>query len=216
MKHPNVPHGLVERAQTLALSHRRRILGIVGPPGSGKSTLADGIVRELGSLACRVPMDGFHLANAELWRQRLHDRKGAPETFDALGYVALLERLSRCDEEVVYAPEYRREIEEPVAGAIPVPSSVPLVITEGNYLLLDHGPWAKVRALLDEVWFLDVGEEARLRMLITRHMEFGKELSAARECALGTDLRNARLVATTRHRADMTVSVDLASPPRSD
>jgi pantothenate kinase len=99
-------------------------------------------------------MDGFHLAGAELDRLGRTDRKGDPETFDVAGYVALLRRLREPDGETVYAPEFHRDVEESYAGAIAVPSDVPLVITEGNYLLLDQGPWSKVRELLDEAWFV--------------------------------------------------------------
>lgn len=208
--HP-VPSHLLRRAQTLAHSGGRRLLGIVGPPGAGKSTLAEGLVRELAPHACHVPMDGFHLANAELGRLELRDRKGAPETFDAGGYVALLERIAAPHDDIVYAPAYLREIEEPVAGAIPVPPSVPLVVTEGNYLLLEQGPWSKVRMLLDEVWFVEPPEDARLDLLIGRHIRFGKEPEAARDWALGTDGRNADLVATTKHRADLVVPLDFTA-----
>ena len=126
---------LVERARALAATGERRILGIAGPPGGGKSTVSRAVVAELGELARLVPMDGFHLAQAELVRLGRRDRMGAPDTFDAAGYAALLARL-RGDEPVVYAPEFRREIEEPIAGAIAVPRTTPLVVTEGNYLLL--------------------------------------------------------------------------------
>ena len=132
---------LVERARALAATGERRILGIAGPPGGGKSTVAREVVAELGELARLVPMDGFHLAQAELVRLGRRDRMGAPDTFDAAGYAALLERLHG-DEPVVYAPEFRREIEEPIAGAIAVARSTPLVVTEGNYLLLADGDWA--------------------------------------------------------------------------
>ena len=89
-------------------------------------------------------MDGFHLANVELERLGRRGRKGAPDTFDSAGYVALLRRLlAQADDEIVYAPEFRREIEEPIANAIPVFAPTQLVITEGNYLLLDDGPWAR-------------------------------------------------------------------------
>jgi pantothenate kinase len=144
---------LVERARRLIQPRRRRILGITGAPGAGKSTVAEALVAALDGDAVLVPMDGFHLANAELERLGRRDRKGAVDTFDAVGYAALLRRLRDPEEECVYAPIFRREIEEPIAGAIPVPRRVPLVVTEGNYLLIDRGGWAPVRGLLDEVWF---------------------------------------------------------------
>src|SRR5438067_2220717 len=137
-----IPAECIARAMALLASGGRRVLGIAGAPGSGKSTLARAVADSLGEQAVVVPMDGFHLANAELARLGRAARKGAPDTFDAAGYVALLRRLRSAPvtRETVYAPAFRREIEEPVAGAIAVPPDVPLVITEGNYLLLHEAP----------------------------------------------------------------------------
>ncbi len=196
---------LLARAQALASPGRRRVLGLAGAPGAGKSTLAGRLVDRLGGLAVLVPMDGFHLAGAELERLGRSDRKGAPDTFDADGYVALLRRLREQREEVVYAPEFRRDLEEPIAGAIPVAPDVPLVVTEGNYLLLDTPPWSGVRALLDQAWYLAPDDEARLAWLTERHIAFGRSPEAADTWARGTDERNARLVAQTRIRADLVV-----------
>jgi pantothenate kinase len=191
---------LVERARALAAAGERRILGIAGPPGGGKSTVARAVVAELGELARLVPMDGFHLAQAELVRLGRRDRMGAPDTFDAAGYAALLARL-RSDEPVVYAPEFRREIEEPIAGAIAVPRHVPLVVTEGNYLLL----WESVPPLLDETWYVQTDEELRVQRLIQRHIQFGKTPEYARAWVLRSDERNAELVAATASAADVLV-----------
>ncbi|MFJ6572686.1 nucleoside/nucleotide kinase family protein [Streptomyces sp. NPDC091292] len=195
---------LIERARSLTAPGRRSILGIAGPPGSGKSTLAARVATALGPAhAAMVPMDGFHLANEELRRLDRRQRKGAPDTFDARGYVALLRRLRDRTESCVYAPKFHREIEEAIAGAIPVPADVPLIITEGNYLLLDEGPWSEVRGLVDEVWYVAPAEEDRLTWLIERHTAYGKPPDEARTWSLGTDQRNADLVAATRNRADL-------------
>ena len=191
---------LVERARALAAAGERRILGIAGPPGGGKSTVARAIVAELGERARLVPMDGFHLAQSELVRLGRRDRMGAPDTFDASGYAALLERL-RGDELVVYAPEFRREIEEPIAGSIAVPSHVPLVVTEGNYLLL----WEAIPPLLDETWYVQTDEELRVQRLIQRHIQFGKTPEYARAWVMRSDERNAELVAATASAADVLV-----------
>jgi pantothenate kinase len=121
--------------------------------------------------------------------------------------VALLRRLRDATDEVVYAPEFRREIEEPINAAVPVPRDVPLVITEGNYLLVDSGPWAAVRDLLDEAWYVVQDEDTRLRLLIDRHIAFGKAPDFAHEWVMRSDQRNAELVATTRSRADALVRV---------
>jgi pantothenate kinase len=195
---------LVARAWALARQGRRRILGIAGPPGGGKSTVARQVVAELGEQARLVPMDGFHLAQAELVRLGRRERMGAPDTFDAAGYAALLIRL-KSDEPVVYAPEFRREIEEPIAGAIAVPSQTPLVVTEGNYLLLDDERWAPIRPLLDETWYVETDEELRVQRLIQRHIQFGKTPEYARAWVMRSDERNADLVKATAHVADALV-----------
>ena len=198
---------LVARARALAELGQRRILALVGPPGGGKSTAARVIADALGAAAVLVPMDGFHLAQDELERLGRRERMGAPDTFDAAGYVALLRRLRDPRERVVYAPEFRREVEEPFAGAIAIPASVPLVVTEGNYLLLAEGDWAGVRPLLDAAWYVETDEQERIERLIARHIRFGKSPDHARAWTLGTDQRNAELVAATKARADAVVEL---------
>ncbi|MEN0130653.1 MAG: nucleoside/nucleotide kinase family protein [Brevundimonas sp.] len=195
---------LAERALALAGSGRRTILGIAGAPGSGKSTMAAAVAAALGSRAVVVPMDGFHLAQSELERIGRADRKGAPDTFDADGFVALLRRL-RDGTGTVYAPEYRRDLRNPVAGAIAVPASVPLVVVEGNYLLLDEHGFAPVAGLLDESWFVAPDDEVRLQRLVARHVAFGKSAQDAHAWSHGPDERNAVLVAATAVRADLVV-----------
>ena len=193
---------LLARARGLITDGRRSVLGIAGPPGGGKSMLADKVVAALGDAAVLVPMDGFHLAQPELVRLGRRDRMGAPDTFDVAGYVALLGRVRAADE-VVYAPEFRREIEEPIAGAIAVSPEVPLVVTEGNYLLVDDGDWAGVRPQLDEAWYVEMDEDTRLEWLIARHVAFGKTPEAARAWVMRSDQANAAVIAATRERADV-------------
>ena len=199
---------LIALARELAGACGRRLLGITGAPGAGKSTVAARVAEALGDAAALVPMDGFHLANAELERLGRRDRKGAIDTFDAHGYVALLRRLRAPAGETVYAPVFRREIEEPIACAIPVAPEIPLVVTEGNYLLVPEEPWAAIRGLLDEAWYVAPDEETRIAWLIARHVEFGKPPDLARAWSLSTDQRNAELVAATRGRADVLIPIE--------
>jgi pantothenate kinase len=199
---------VVERVRALLSAGERTMLGIAGAPGAGKSTLVDALAAALGEEAAVVAMDGFHLANAELDRLGRRSRKGAPDTFDDLGYAALLGRLRARHEPVVYAPLFDRSIEEPVGSAVPVRREVPLVITEGNYLLLEGEGWTTARGLLDQVWFLDLPDQLRTARLAARHERYGMAGSAALERATtGTDGANARLVAVTRERADLVLRV---------
>ncbi|QIK68609.1 nucleoside/nucleotide kinase family protein [Nocardioides sp. HDW12B] len=191
----------------------RVLLGLTGAPGAGKSTLAGDLARALtertgeGAVAV-VPMDGFHLADVILDALGLRDRKGAPETFDADGYAALLARLRSGGTRPVYAPGFERDLEQPLAAAVTVPASARVVVTEGNYLLLDDPRWHAVAAALDETWFVETDDAVRRERLVARHVRFGKSADAARDWVDRVDQPNADLVATTRGRADLVVRLD--------
>ncbi len=209
---------LASRARGLCRGGRRAILGIAGPPGAGKSTLAQALVDLLGAQeppdggntpwVALVPMDGFHLADTQLERLGLRDGKGAPETFDVRGYLALLGRLRSEVGETVYAPGFERTLEEPIAAAVAIEPSVQLVVTEGNYLLLADEPWCRVKPLLDDAWYVDHDEEDRVPRLIARHVEFGKSPEQAREWVLRSDEANTRLVAASAVRADLAIALN--------
>jgi pantothenate kinase len=203
---------LVRRAAALAAGPRRALLGITGSPGAGKSTLVAALLARLADRSvAHVPMDGFHLADVALESIGRRDAKGAPDTFDVGGYVALLRRLRAVDEtgapaeDMIYAPAFERDLEQPLAAAIAVPGTARLVLTEGNYLLLDQGQWAQVRPELDEVWFCDPRPDVRLAQLTARHVAFGKEPARAAAWVTAVDEPNAALVEATRHRADLIV-----------
>jgi pantothenate kinase len=73
-----MPDELADRAAALA-ARGRAILGVAGCPGAGKSTLAEELVARLdpsGDWVVRVPMDGFHLADAALERLGSRSRFG--------------------------------------------------------------------------------------------------------------------------------------------
>jgi pantothenate kinase len=189
-------------ARELGAGERRALLGIAGAPGAGKSTLAERLVSDLGPAAAVVPMDGFHLPGTVLADRGLAEVKGAPETFDRAGYVALLQRLRDGAAGVVRAPRFDRAREASVADAIEVDPSVRLVVTEGNYLLF----WPEVRALLDQAWFVEVcDDERRVETLIGRHMSFGRSAGDARRWVQRSDEANARLVSRGRGTADRVV-----------
>ncbi|KQV77901.1 fructose transporter [Nocardioides sp. Root122] len=210
MRAPAALSALVDRAAALLSSPGRVVLGITGAPGAGKSTLAEALVAGLRADlgpddVGHLPMDGFHLADVQLDRLGLRDRKGAPETFDIDGYVAILSRLHDEPGHTVYAPGFERDLEQPIAAAIAVPASARLVVTEGNYLLLPDRGWERVRPLLTEAWFVDVDDDVRRERLVRRHEQFGKSPEGARAWVDRVDEPNAELVRATRERADLVI-----------
>lgn len=188
---------LTDELQQRSMSGRI-LIGIAGAPGAGKSTLAAQLTSRLNrasaGISVAVGMDGFHLAASVIAQDERRTRRGAPDTFDPLGYAALLARLRR-GTETVFAPEYRRELEDPVAGAVEVPPSCRIVITEGNYLLLPGPAWRSAREQLDEVWYLRAPSEAqRVRCLEQRHERHGKSVEQAHRHVREVDQTNARLI----------------------
>jgi pantothenate kinase len=198
----------------------RRVLGITGPPGSGKTTLATAITRATSGSAF-VPMDGFHLGDAELRRRAIHDRKGTPETFDAWGYAALLRRLHERPDHTVMAPGFDRDLEQPLAGVIAVPPTTWLIVTEGNYLLLDRPEWRAGRSSIDTIWHVTLDDELRRERLVARHVAFGKTPAEARAWIARVDEPNATLVGAASRWADVVLDLsewqaDFSQPRESE
>lgn len=184
------------------------LLGLTGPPGAGKSHVAALLTAAIeGSVV--VGMDGYHLAHSMLTALGLVERKGAIDTFDAAGYVALLRRIRAGEPGTIWAPEFRRDVEDAIAGAVAVPPGAPLVITEGNYLLVEQEPWSQIPGLCDEIWYVDQPERLRIERLVARHVRYGRTAQAAQFRATeGADGVNAGVVRRSRSRASLLVVND--------
>jgi pantothenate kinase len=187
--------------RTLLESTARVIVGVTGPPGAGKSYLATALVGDTG--AEYLPMDGFHLSNAQLDRLGRRGRKGAVDTFDVGGYVAILDRVAggygAAD---VYVPDFDRCRDEPVAAGLVIPAAARVVVTEGNYLGLPTGGWAPVREKLARLYYVDCPTAVRRERLVQRHMAGGRSRHDAQAWVDTVDEPNAWLIATTRDRCD--------------
>ncbi|MEV5328077.1 nucleoside/nucleotide kinase family protein [Nonomuraea sp. NPDC052634] len=207
---------LAERVRGLCEGEDRVLVGIAGCPGAGKSTLASwlaGALTGAGLPAVHVPMDGYHLADVELERLGRRSRKGAIDTFDAHGYLALLRRVRTETGSIVYAPSFDREIEQPIAGAIPVLPETRVVVSEGNYLLSRTDPWPAVRAAMTEVWYVDLDDRVRLDRLTRRHVRFGKTPEEAARWVASVDEPNAAAIRATRDLADLHIDFDALTLP---
>jgi pantothenate kinase len=198
--------GVLDRALQLLDRPGRTVLGIAGAPASGKSTLAALLLAELErqrpAAAVGVGMDAFHIGHRVLVRRGLTDVKGAPETFDAAGYIHLLRRI-RFESGTIYAPEFDRDIEDSLAHVVEIGPEVRLVVTEGNYLLLDSPPWDGVREMLDEAWFVHLADDERRRRMMARHQRHGHDPESARIRTFGNDERNAQLVDAAPNNPDL-------------
>ncbi|MGO4915187.1 nucleoside/nucleotide kinase family protein [Pseudogemmobacter sp. W21_MBD1_M6] len=187
------------------------VVAIAGPPASGKSTLAEALAQRLnneGTRALVVPMDGFHLDNAVLAARDMLHRKGAPETFDAKGFITLIGRLKAGGEVVI--PVFDRSRDIAVAGAAIVSADCRLILVEGNYLLFDEAPWRDLAPVWDLSVLLDVRLPELRRRLIRRWQDHGLDLAAATLRAELNDLPNATRVLNAAITPDITLPGDAA------
>jgi fructokinase len=197
---------LAERIFKLPKDSGRQLIAIAGAPASGKSLLAASLaeaVNRAGRTVCTIPMDGFHLDNRLLDMFGLRGRKGAPETFDAEGFIALMERLKGGDE-IVY-PLFDRERDIAIAGAAFIKADCDLAIIEGNYLLLNEDPWRTLMPLWDLSVWLETPERVLRERCIQRWLDHDHTPDAARARAEGNDLVNAKRIITSRLSADVTL-----------
>ncbi|MCX5659832.1 MAG: nucleoside/nucleotide kinase family protein [Planctomycetota bacterium] len=202
---------LVDRLAALAgsVGDARVVVGIAGIPGSGKSTLAGkllaGLDARMPDAAALVPMDGFHFTNNQLDRLGLRQRKGAPQTFDARGYVNLL-AAARDAAFVGLFPVYDRALHEPVTRDVPgqrIDAKTRLILTEGNYLLLRDAPWCELAAVLRETWLLETPIERARAWLVDRHVRGGRTRADAEAHVERSDALNIRVIQEGSREPDL-------------
>lgn len=201
---------LAARVLTLRSQHvatGRLLVGVAGVPGSGKTSVAARACTLLGDNTAVVGMDGYHYPRAVLDTFKdgefAHARRGAPFTFDAVGFVSLLRRLRSGD--AVRVPTFDHAAKDPAPGEM-LDTGVDTIIVEGNYLLLNDGAWKEVKGILDEVSFLDVDVEQAMCRVEDRHVrEMGVDRGEARQRVDGNDRLNAMQIIKSRERADFCI-----------
>lgn len=198
---------VLEAITGLGAQDTRTLVGIAGPPGSGKSTLAARLAARLGPQAAVLPMDGYHLDNATLEQRGLLHRKGAPQTFDAAGFVQLVRALR--DGETVPYPTFDRAADRTVPGGGCIARDTRIVLIEGNYLLLDTPPWSALKPLFDLTVFLDVPTDVLRARLHARWRTHGLSPDQAAARADGNDMLNVALVQASSARADLSLAEEV-------
>lgn len=181
----------------------RFVVAVVGPPASGKSTLASALAAALDGRAAILGQDAFHLDDQILLERGWRQRKGAPHTFDVAAYSAWLSILRTKREGDIAIPVFDRELELSRNAAQIVGAGQDVLITEGNYLLLNDEPWSLLRNHFDLTVMLTETHEEIERRIRQRWVDHGIEAGEIERRLTENDLPNARLVIEGSASADI-------------
>ena len=212
---------LLRKFSVLQKARGKRILVMLAaPPGAGKSTLLS-FLKTLSETREGMPdlqvigMDGFHRRQEYLLSHSVErdgkmipmvEIKGAPVTFD-------LEKLTDSVRLVASGavcgwPAYDRLLHNPIENAVTIDS--PVVLLEGNYLLLDEDGWRGLSAYADYTISVRADEDLLRRRLIDRRIRTGVAEEAAVRFVDFSDMPNVRLCLQKTKKADCSLEIDQA------
>jgi pantothenate kinase len=200
---------IVEDVLRRAEGKSRFIIAIAGPPGAGKSTLAEALCDALvtrGEAAAVLPMDGFHMDNGILEERGLLPRKGAPETFDVRGFLDIVSAVRQGGQEVL-VPVFDRSREIAIASARAIAPEMRFILAEGNYLLLNEAPWAKLSTSFDLTIFVGPSVAVLEERLRKRWQGYGLDAAEIHAKLIENDLPNGKRVIENSRPADIHIDI---------
>ncbi len=169
----------------------RYFIALSGPPASGKSTVSEKLVKDLtlkGHNSSILQMDGFHYDDQILKQKSLLLKKGAPETFDVMGFLNFLFRLQ--NENEVAIPIFDRSLELSRSSAVIISKETRVVIIEGNYILLKTHPWRELHKFFNSTIMINTKHEILEKRLIERWRSFNIPEEEIKQKVFENDLPN--------------------------
>ena len=169
----------------------RYFIALSGPPASGKSTISEKLVKDLtlkGHNSSILQMDGFHYDDQILKQKSLLLKKGAPETFDVMGFLNFLFRLQ--NENEVAIPIFDRSLELSRSSAVIISKETRVVIVEGNYILLKTHPWRELHKFFNSTIMINTKHEILEKRLIERWKNFNIPEEEIKQKVFENDLPN--------------------------
>lgn len=207
---------LLDRWELLAKEKKHRIfVFLAAPPGCGKTTLSlflESLSQDRAYPIQAIGMDGFHYPNAYLDHHTmieegkeylLRERKGSCDTFDK---ERLKEKIREGKNSDNLWPIYSRAIHDVVEDQIQLQK--PIILLEGNYLLLNGKGWEDLIKECDDCVFLFAKEELLKHRLVERKMAGGMKREDAERFYEQSDQKNIVQVLEHHHPANITLYLE--------
>lgn len=197
--------------------NRRILILLAAPPGCGKTTLSLFLeylshqIKDITPIQA-IGMDGFHHYQDYLdchfikrngKQIKMSEVKGCPETFDVDKLIA---KIKETKIKATYWPLYNRAKHNPEENQVFVDS--PIVLIEGNYLLLNEKPWLEIHHLFDDTLFIEANIDELQQRLIARKMLGGIPYHQASDFYIQSDGVNVLRVLNNSLKANIHLKME--------